>query len=81
MGNTNVGKTTFLNNLLGFGHLLNTSELRETNCIWKIKPSDRFQIFSKFYEQGKIIEIDSPEVNDEKELKKLVAMNSLKIKE
>ena len=37
LGNTNVGKSTFLNNLIGCGNLLNTSEMRETSCCWKIK--------------------------------------------
>ncbi len=34
IGNTNVGKSTLLNNLLGDYSLLNTSEIRETSFIW-----------------------------------------------
>ena len=37
MGNTNAGKSTFLNNLLGVNSLLNTSEMRETSTLWEIK--------------------------------------------
>lgn len=37
MGSTNVGKTTFLNNLLGIGATLLTNEDRETTCFWNIK--------------------------------------------
>lgn len=40
IGNTNVGKSTFLNNLLGVGNFLNISEVRETACIWVIKSHD-----------------------------------------
>jgi|LauGreDrversion4_2_1035121.scaffolds.fasta_scaffold238401_3 ribosome biogenesis GTPase A len=37
LGNTNVGKSTFLNMLLGKGAILNTSEKRETSCFWEIR--------------------------------------------
>ncbi|TNV85732.1 hypothetical protein FGO68_gene12731 [Halteria grandinella] len=39
IGNVNSGKSTFLNNLLKM-NLLNTSERRETNCLWIIKTHD-----------------------------------------
>ena len=37
IGNTNVGKSTYLNNLLGVSNFLNISEIRETACLWIIK--------------------------------------------
>lgn len=37
LGNTNAGKSTFLNNLLDLGTLLNTSEFRETSTLWVLK--------------------------------------------
>jgi predicted GTPase len=40
LGNTNAGKSTFLNNLIGMGTFLNTSEARETAAFWKIKYAD-----------------------------------------
>ena len=51
MGNTNAGKSTFLNNLIGCGAILNTSEMRETSCVWKIKfhSSENFCLKAEFY--------------------------------
>jgi septin family protein len=43
MGSTNVGKSTFLNNLLGITGILITSEDRETSCFWNIKIRDPTQ--------------------------------------
>jgi GTPase SAR1 family protein len=40
IGNTNVGKSTFLNYLLGVDNFLNISEIRETSCLWIIKSHD-----------------------------------------
>jgi septin family protein len=40
MGNTNVGKSTFLNGLLGIGSFLLTNEDRETSCFWNVKVQD-----------------------------------------
>lgn len=37
IGTTNSGKTTFINSLVGTSSLLNTSEMRETSCLWKIQ--------------------------------------------
>lgn len=37
IGTTNSGKTTFINSLVGSSSLLNTSEMRETSCLWKIQ--------------------------------------------
>jgi tRNA U34 5-carboxymethylaminomethyl modifying GTPase MnmE/TrmE len=42
IGNTNVGKSTFLNNLLGISGILNTSEKRETACLWVLKTHDEY---------------------------------------
>jgi putative ribosome biogenesis GTPase RsgA len=71
LGNTNVGKSTFLNHLLGFGNILNTNELRETNCIWKIKPTigETFLFSVKLYTEGKIIENPPTVINNSSELK------------
>ena len=41
LGNTNVGKSTFLNNLLSINSLLNTNEMRETACLWVVKSHDK----------------------------------------
>jgi septin family protein len=40
LGSTNVGKSTFLNNLLGMKNFFNNSELRETAAFWTLKPID-----------------------------------------
>jgi predicted GTPase len=54
IGSTNVGKSTFLNYLMGAGTLLNTSEMRETACIWKIKfSSDNGDRYSKIDKEPK----------------------------
>jgi ribosome biogenesis GTPase A len=37
VANQNVGKSTFLNNLLGYKEMLNTSKDRETAAVWKIR--------------------------------------------
>lgn len=42
IGNTNVGKSTFLNNLLKMNGILNTSEKRETACLWILKTHDEY---------------------------------------
>ncbi len=36
IGNTNVGKSSLINQVLGGHYLLNTSEMRETSFIWRI---------------------------------------------
>lgn len=36
IGNTNVGKSSLINQVLGGYYLLNTSEMRETSFIWRI---------------------------------------------
>jgi GTPase Era involved in 16S rRNA processing len=41
IGNTNVGKSTLLNNLLGEQGFLNTSEIRETSFIWGLVYRDQ----------------------------------------
>ena len=45
IGTTNSGKTTFINSLVACPSLLNTSEMRETSCLWKIQfysdPNDK----------------------------------------
>lgn len=47
LGNTNAGKSTFLNGLLGINPLLNTLEDRETSTLWEIKfSSDAFRLES-----------------------------------
>jgi GTP-binding protein EngB required for normal cell division len=37
IGNTNVGKSTFLASLTGMKDFFNTSTTRETNSFWKFK--------------------------------------------
>ncbi len=37
MGNTNVGKSTFLNNLTRMKQFFNTSVNRETSNLWRFK--------------------------------------------
>jgi ribosome biogenesis GTPase A len=37
IGNTNVGKSTFLNNLTKMKDCFKTSVNRETSCIWRFK--------------------------------------------
>jgi GTP-binding protein EngB required for normal cell division len=37
IGNTNVGKSTFLNNTTKMKNFFNTSVNRETSCIWRFK--------------------------------------------
>ena len=37
IGNTNVGKSSFLNNLTGMKGFFNTSVTRETTCFWKFR--------------------------------------------
>lgn len=39
IGNTNVGKSTFLQALTEMRGLFNTSNVRETSCIWRFKIS------------------------------------------
>lgn len=54
IGITNSGKTTFINSLVACPGLLNTSEMRETSCLWKIQfqsnPNEgevyRFNVFT-----------------------------------
>jgi len=50
-GSTNVGKSTFLNHLIGKGAVLLTSEKRETSCLWELKFDDsqpNFTLRSKY---------------------------------
>jgi GTP-binding protein EngB required for normal cell division len=35
VGNTNAGKSTFLNALTKMKGYFNTSQVRETSCIWR----------------------------------------------
>jgi GTP-binding protein EngB required for normal cell division len=39
VGNTNVGKSTLLSKVTGMFGLLNTSNNRETSCLWRFKLS------------------------------------------
>lgn len=51
LGSTNVGKSTFLNHLIGKGAVLLTSEKRETSCLWEIRFDDSrpdFGVKSKY---------------------------------
>lgn len=42
VGNTNVGKSTFLNHFLKIIGMFKTSEKRETACIWILKTHDKY---------------------------------------
>jgi len=53
LGNTNAGKSTFLNSLIGCGNFLITNEMRETSCLWKIKfhLEEVFYLTAEYYVQ------------------------------
>ena len=55
MGNTNAGKSTFLNMLIGMPKpILNTGEVRETSCFWRIKfIKDKQPAYKKYVVQPK----------------------------
>jgi ribosome biogenesis GTPase A len=61
IGNTNVGKSTYLNNLLGQKKFLNISEVRETACIWVLKSNTRNQ----FELTPKFLDVNKGEIYDE----------------
>lgn len=44
IGNTNVGKSTFLQALTEMKGLFNTSNVRETSCIWRFKINNNQQV-------------------------------------
>lgn len=79
LGSTNVGKSTFLNNLMQTGSLLITNEMRETSCFWNIKffqeaerdQDSQYSMISKFLNSAKGTRYNLPQAfPDLKELKK-----------
>ena len=68
IGNTNVGKSTFLNNLTKMDNFFKTSSARETSCIW------RFTIVPDEAQEAPYVlrtyQIDPQSVTDEAKTKK-----------